>query len=156
MLKEPLKTVEDKYLGMKFEKLVPKYLELAKYLISRNPPKFDLGDPETLSELNKCLFKELANLVIKLPKGHLIPSYSLRMAYVKTINELLTNKNINSSYPIIEIGTGASAAIAMLLAKYNKKVLATEINEISFQLAQKNVMKNKLTVFTPPTLVTNK
>jgi len=135
MIKEPLKIIEAKHLGMKFEKLVHKYPKLEKYLKSRNPLKFDLGDPETLSELNKCLFKELAGLDIELPKGHLIPSYSLRMAYVKTINELLTSKKINFSYPIIEIGTGASAAIAM----------ATEINEVSYQIAQKNIVKNKLT-----------
>lgn len=145
MIKEPLKIIEAKHLGMKFEKLVAKYPKLEKYLISKNPPKFDLGDPETLSELNKCLFKELADLDIELPKGHLIPSYSLRMAYVEAINELLTSKIANFSYPIIEIGTGASAAIAMLLAKkYKRKVLATEINEISYQLAQRNIVKNKL------------
>jgi len=145
MIKEPLKTIEAKYLGMKFEKLVPKYPKLEKYLISKNPLKFDLGDPETLSELNKCLFKELANLDIELPKGHLIPSYSLRMTYVKAINELLTSEKINFSYPVIEIGTGASASIAMLFAKkYKRKVVATEINEVSFQLAQRNIVKNKL------------
>jgi len=146
MIKEPLKTIEAKHLGMKFEKLVHKYPKLEKFLISRNPTKFDLGDPETLSELNKCLFKELADLDIELPKGHLIPSYSLRIAYVKAINELVTSKNANSSYPILEIGAGASAAIAMLIAKkYNRKVVATEINEVSYQLAYKNVVKNNLT-----------
>ncbi len=104
-----------------------------------------MGDPETLSELNICLFKELADLDIELPKGHLIPSYSLRMAYGKTINELLTSEKINFSYPVIEIGTGASAATAMLLAKkYKRKVVTTEINEVSYQLAQKNIVRNKL------------
>jgi len=146
MIKEPLKTIDAKHLGMKFEKLVPKYPKLEKYLINKNPPKFDLGDPETLSELNKCLFKELADLDVELPKGHLIPSYSLRMTYVKTINELIIRNGINPSYPILEIGTGASAAMAMLIAKkYKRKVVATEINEVSYQLAQKNIVKNKLT-----------
>jgi len=143
MKKEPLQAIVAKYLGMKFENLVPKYPKLEKYLININPPKFDLGDPETLSELNKCLFYELAGIDIELPKGHLIPSFGLRMDYAKAIYDLISNNQI--FYPIIEIGTGASASIAMLFAKkYNNKVIATEINDISFQTALKNIEKNGL------------
>jgi len=143
MKKEPLQTIVTKYLGMKFENLVPKYPKLEKYLINIDPPKFDLGDPETLSELNKCLFYELSGIDIELPESHLIPSYSLRMIYAKAINDLISNNQLFR--PIIEIGTGASAAIAMLLAKkYNNKVIATEINNISFLAAQNNIERNGL------------
>ncbi|MHA1400476.1 MAG: RlmF-related methyltransferase [Candidatus Heimdallarchaeaceae archaeon] len=138
MKNRPLRTVDAKYYGIKFKDLIQKYPKLQKFLVHENPPKFDLGNPEVLSELNRCLFKELAGLDITVPEGYLIPAYSLRMAYAEVVNSLL-----NSDLPIIEIGTGASAAISLLLAKkFHRKVIATEINEVSFESAKKNIFGN--------------
>ena len=140
MKEEPILTIDAKYLGMKFDELIRNYPYLSKFLISSRPPKFDLGDPLTLSELNKCLFKELSELDIEVPFNHLIPAYSLRAAYAQAINEL-----VKSDEPIIEIGTGASGAIALILAKkYGKRIIATEINAESYESAKKNIQQNKL------------
>ena len=88
MKEKPILTIDAKYLGMKFDELIKNYPYLNKFLISSRPPKSDLGDPLTLSELNKCLFKELAGLNITVPEGYLIPAYSLRMIICVNISKL--------------------------------------------------------------------
>ena len=134
---------EAKYFTLPFKTLLKKHPDLAVFLISENPPKFDLGDPKVLSLLNKYLFKEVLNLDLDVPEGHLIPALGIRHVYCEIINSLPQPQN-----PLIEIGTGASAALAMILAKkYRKNVLATEINETSINSARKNIEANGLSEF---------
>jgi 23S rRNA A1618 N6-methylase RlmF len=137
---KPAEIIDAKYFTTPFSQLLEKYPFLNSLLISVDPPKFDLGDPYVLSFLNKYLYKEVVGLEISIPKNNLIPSLGIRYAYCEYMNSLL-----KSNYPLIEIGTGSSAVIAMILAKvYNKKVLATEIEKKSLQSARKNIEKNHL------------
>ena len=137
---KPTYILEAKYFSLPFSSLVEEYPILNAFLISVDPPKFDLGDPRVLSLLNKYLFKEVVDLDINVPEDFLIPSLGIRHAY----SDFIANR-IKSNKPIIEIGTGASAAIAMILAKkYDKQVLATEINSTSFEMANANIVTNNL------------
>ena len=45
-------TIEAKYYGKKFSDLLENFPELNEFLISTDPPKFDLGDPKIQSLLN--------------------------------------------------------------------------------------------------------
>ena len=137
------KTINAKYYGKKFSELLERYPELHAFLISTDPPKFDLGDPKILSLLNHYLYKEILQLEVSVPEGFLIPALGIRHVYCEIIDEITESEN-----PLIEIGTGASAVLAMTLAKkYNRKVLATEINDISIKSANKNVKANSLSEF---------
>ena len=96
-----------------------------------------------LYHYNKCLFKILDDIDLDLElsndqKINLIPTAGLRRAIVSVIISTISPKKV------IEIGTGASAIIAMLLAKNNIKVKATEINEESIKIALKQIQLNKL------------
>ena len=134
---------EAKYFTLPFKTLLEKYPDLNMFLISENPPKFDLGDPKVLSLLNKYLFKEVLELDLDVPEGYLIPALGIRHVYCEIVNSLPQPQD-----PLIEIGTGASAALAMILAKkYNKKVIATEINETSINSASKNIEANSLSEY---------
>ena len=110
------KEYEAKYFTLPFSKLVEKYPDLNSFLISENPPKFDLGNPKVLSILNKYLFKEVLQIDLDVPEGHLIPALGIRHVYCEIVNSLPQPQD-----PLIEIGTGASAALAMILAKKYKK-----------------------------------
>ena len=124
---------------MPFSVLIEKYPALSSFLKSLHPPKFDLGDPITLSTLNYYLFKEQVGVEIFVPKGHLIPTLGIRFAYAAIINRYAPKKTL------VEIGTGASAAISLILAKkFNRAIIATELNEISYQSAMKNIVHNQL------------
>jgi len=137
---EPSHILEAKYYSLPFSSLVEKYPILNAFLISVDPPKFDLGNPKVLSMINKYLFKEVVDLDIRVPEDFLIPSLGIRHAYCDFIAD-----RIKSNKPIIEIGTGSSAAIALILAKkYNKQVVATEINTSSIEMAISNIITNRL------------
>ena len=133
------KTVEAKHFTKPFVELLNNFPSLDKHLISQNPPKFDLGDSNVLSLLNGCLFQDMLELKIDVPEKYLIPALGIRYSYCDIVCQESSNGTL------IEIGTGASAAIAMILAKkYRKEVLATEINPISFQSAKENIKRNNL------------
>ena len=137
---EPSEIIEAKYFTIPFSQLLEKYPSLNSLLLSVNPPKFDLGDSNVLSQLNRYLFKEVVNLEITVPQKNLIPSLGIRYAYCEYIISLM-----KTNYPLIEVGTGVCAAISMILANvYKKNVLATEINSDSYYSALKNIKINQL------------
>ena len=132
--------IDAKYFTIPFDELVEKNPELAIYALSVNPVKFDLGNPEVLSKVNQYLYKTVLGLDLTVPKEYLIPTLGIRYAYCNAVVE-----RINSPYPCLEIGTGASAAISMILAtKFQKKVIATEVNVKSSISAMNNIEKNDL------------
>lgn len=115
--------------------------EIKKWVNSDN--KIDLGNSEALYQYNKHLFKLLDGIQLDLDikqteNRNLIPTAGLRRAIVSTI---ISNINPHS---VIEIGTGASAIMALLFAKRKVKVIATEINVLSFQSAQKQIQLNNI------------
>ncbi len=143
MVLEIEREIDAKYFTIPFDELVEENPELAIFLTSIKPAKFDLGNTDVLSKVNKCLFKSVLGLNISVPEKYLIPTLGIRYAYCDTIVSY-----VNSNLPFIEIGTGASAAIALILSKkYQKEVIATELNELSFSAAKKNVVANQLESF---------
>jgi len=55
------------------------------------------------------------------------------------------NERSRNRKRVVEIGTGASAALSLILAKkYKRRILATEINEDSYFSAKKNIIDNGL------------
>ncbi|GAG86825.1 unnamed protein product, partial [marine sediment metagenome] len=137
---EPRKFIDAKYFSLPFKGLVEKYPDLNAFLISVDPPKFNLGDPFILSRINTILFKEVLDLEIKVPKDYLIPSVGVRHAFCDYVVSQL-----NSNERVIEIGTGASASMSLILAKkYNKSVIATEINPLALDFARINAGINEM------------
>lgn len=137
----PSRTIDVNTFLPTFGELKDRYPELYSLIVTNVPKtRFDLGDPETLRTLNHYMLKAVTGLEISVPKEFLIPAVGNRIAYCDIVASLnLSNK------PILEIGTGASAIIAMILAKrYNRNVVATEINPTSFESAKKNIKNNKL------------
>lgn len=115
--------------------------EIKNWLDENN--KIDLGNSLALYHYNKCLFKILDDIDLNLDITNdqpinLIPTAGLRRAIVSTVISTIKPKTV------IEIGTGASAIIALLLAKNNIQVIATEINEDSIKTALKQIQLNKL------------
>ncbi len=134
------RTIDAKPFTIPFRELIKKYPSLNAFLVSSNPPKFDLGDTSVLSLVNKHLFHALLGLEIVVPPNNLIPTIGLRHAYCSSV--LSTNHSNNS---LLEIGVGSSAAISLILAKkYNKSVLGTEIAPTSYESALTNVRNNNL------------
>lgn len=114
--------------------------DLEQWLNSED--KIDLGNSKALFQYNKCLFKILDNIELDLSidvgiNTNLIPTAGLRRAIVSAV--------LSETHPqkIIEIGTGATAIMALLFAKNNVQVIATEINPDSLQSAHKQVLINK-------------
>ena len=133
--------IEAKNFSLPIDKIVEKCPEINNWVDEKN--KIDLGNYQALYFYNKCLFKILDNIELDLdihnkPEVNLIPTAGLRRAIVDII--------FSTIHPtkIIEIGTGATAIMALLFAKKNVKVIATEINEKSFQSAVKQIKLNHL------------
>ncbi|MFX0063932.1 MAG: RlmF-related methyltransferase [Candidatus Hermodarchaeota archaeon] len=118
-------------------KLEPK---LQDYLIQENPPKIDLGNSSALRLYNLAVLKAKYGLEIVLPDKTLIPTPGIRYSFLKHMLADLDPENT-----ILEIGTGASAVLAMMAAKcFGYAITATEMGE-SLKWANKNIRLNELT-----------
>lgn len=121
--------------------VLEKCTDMRKWVDEKN--KFDLGNPQALYTYNKCIFKILEDITLFLDvskdnPNNLIPTAGLRRCITAIILEHTKAKKV------IEIGTGASAIMALLFARNNVEVIATEINESSFLQAQKHIEINKV------------
>ena len=110
---------------------------LKGYLMQRNPPRLDLGNKHALLLYNQIVLKSFLNLYFSIPQGFLIPTICSRWEFIKWILK-------DSPKSILEIGTGASAIIALILAKLGCHVTATEVNEDAFTSAMENIKINNL------------
>lgn len=115
--------------------------DILKFINSQG--KIDLGNSLALYSYNKCLFKILDDIILDLETEdekfiNLIPTAGLR--------RLITSVIIEHIHPnkIIEIGTGATAIMALLLAKKSVHVIATEIDNYSYLSAKRHIKINKL------------
>jgi len=136
----PNQIIEAKFYSLPFKELVKNYPELNAFAVSINPLKFDLGNPEVLSRINQILYKEVLDLNLEVSPSHLIPSLGIRHAYCDFISSILKSDN-----PMIEVGTGAVAAISLILAKkYHRNMISTEIDPDSLESARRNIVRNQL------------
>ena len=120
--------------ALKIEEAIKLEPILKKYLVKKG---IDFKSKEALRLYNLLIAREKYDLDLELPKNALTPTSPLRFAFLK---ETIKPKN-----DVLEIGTGASAIIALLAAKhFNAKVFATEKDPQLYEYARLNVKKNRL------------
>jgi len=124
--------------GLPISLAIQKHPDLIPYLKSSCPPRIDFENRKALLLYNVYVAKDVYGLDIILEQERaLIPTPVLRYNFL--LNVLKPNSTV------IELGTGASAMIAMLAAKhFNAKVLATEMDLSYIKMAKENIVRNGL------------
>lgn len=106
-------------------------------------PVVNFKEPEAVRALTCTLLKEDFGLTIEIPLERLIPTVPLRLNYIHWVEDLIDGqKQLRRG---IDIGTGASCIYPLLGATMNGWFfLATEVDDICFDYATKNVEQNNL------------
>lgn len=100
-------------------------------------------EPEAVRALTCTLLKEDFGLTIEIPLERLIPTVPLRLNYIHWVEDLTDGQK--QPRRGIDIGTGASCIYPLLGATMNGwYFLATEVDDICFDYATKNVEQNNL------------
>jgi 23S rRNA A1618 N6-methylase RlmF len=127
--------------GLSFKDVGERYPPFGQYLDEKG--RIDLGDTEALSAYNIGLANIVAGIDIKVPSGYLVPTFCLRYSYIKYVHDILLPNNPHLQ--ILEIGIGASSIMSMMAAKlFRITMVATEINDTSFEYAANNIRENNL------------
>lgn len=130
-------TLPQKRCGILLEEALKKDRSLRKYVIN-GKNRIDLGNDKALLLYNRLVIQDFLSLDFTVPPGFLIPTVCSRWAFLSWILQDQPSK-------VLEVGTGASAILALMLAKVGcEYVEATEINEIAYQSAKSNISLNKL------------
>uniref|UniRef100_A0A8C6SIX6 U6 small nuclear RNA (adenine-(43)-N(6))-methyltransferase n=1 Tax=Neogobius melanostomus TaxID=47308 RepID=A0A8C6SIX6_9GOBI len=128
-----------------FAYLASKYPEFQQHvqtsLVGR--PVVNFKEPEAVRALTCTLLKEDFGLTIEIPLERLIPTVPLRLNYIHWVEDLIDGqKQLRRG---IDIGTGASCIYPLLGATMNGwYFLATEVDDICFDYAKKNVEQNNM------------
>ncbi|KAM5273487.1 RNA N(6)-adenosine-methyltransferase METTL16 [Ctenodactylus gundi] len=104
-------------------------------------------DPEAVRALTCTLLREDFGLSIDIPLERLIPTVPLRLNYIHWVEDLIGHQDSdkNTLRRGIDIGTGASCIYPLLGATLNGwYFLATEVDDMCFNYAKKNVEQNNL------------
>ncbi|XP_004706928.1 RNA N6-adenosine-methyltransferase METTL16 [Echinops telfairi] len=104
-------------------------------------------DPEAVRALTCTLLREDFGLSIDIPLERLIPTVPLRLNYIHWVEDLIGHQDSDKSALRrgIDIGTGASCIYPLLGATLNGwYFLATEVDDMCFNYAKKNVEQNNL------------
>ncbi|TRY92542.1 hypothetical protein DNTS_024549 [Danionella cerebrum] len=128
-----------------FVYLASKYTEFQKHVETTLTGRVTLNfkDPEAVRALTCTLLKEDFGLTIEIPLERLIPTVPLRLNYIHWVEDLVGGQG--NSQRGIDIGTGASCIYPLLGATMNGWFfLATEVDDICFNYAKKNVEQNHL------------
>ncbi|XP_076833452.1 RNA N(6)-adenosine-methyltransferase mettl16 [Brachyhypopomus gauderio] len=128
-----------------FTYLASKYPDFQKHvktsLIGRASVNFK--NPEAVRALTCTLLKEDFGLTIDIPLERLIPTVPLRLNYIHWVEDLTGGQGSPRSG--IDIGTGASCIYPLLGASMNGwYFLATEVDDICYNYAKKNVEQNNM------------
>nr|XP_057935915.1 RNA N6-adenosine-methyltransferase mettl16 [Doryrhamphus excisus] len=100
-------------------------------------------EPEAVRALTCTLLKEDFGLTIEIPLERLIPTVPLRLNYIHWVEDLIDGQK--QPRRGIDIGTGASCIYPLLGATMNGWFfLATEVDDICFDYATRNVEQNHL------------
>uniref|UniRef100_UPI0037E9C6D6 RNA N6-adenosine-methyltransferase mettl16 n=1 Tax=Semicossyphus pulcher TaxID=241346 RepID=UPI0037E9C6D6 len=106
-------------------------------------PVVNFKEPEAVRALTCTLLKEDFGLTIQIPLERLIPTVPLRLNYIHWVEDLIHGQK--QPRRGIDIGTGASCIYPLLGATMNGwYFLATEVDDICFDYATKNVEQNNL------------
>jgi tRNA1(Val) A37 N6-methylase TrmN6 len=124
--------------GMAFSEAVAKHPELEQYVLSRDPLRFDRQNRDALRKLNQFIAQDIYQLEIDFSHEEaIIPTPVLRYNFLKLV--------LNPNSKVIELGTGGTAIIALLAARwFNCEVLATEIDQEYITRAAQNIQANML------------
>ncbi|XP_052053724.1 RNA N6-adenosine-methyltransferase METTL16 [Apodemus sylvaticus] len=104
-------------------------------------------DPEAVRALTCTLLREDFGLSIDIPLERLIPTVPLRLNYIHWVEDLIGHQDSDKTTLRrgIDIGTGASCIYPLLGATLNGwYFLATEVDDMCFNYAKKNVEQNNL------------
>lgn len=104
-------------------------------------------DPGAVRALTCTLLREDFGLSIDIPLERLIPTVPLRLNYIHWVEDLIGHQDSDKSTLRrgIDIGTGASCIYPLLGATLNGwYFLATEVDDMCFNYAKKNVEQNNL------------
>uniref|UniRef100_A0A8C9E8R9 U6 small nuclear RNA (adenine-(43)-N(6))-methyltransferase n=1 Tax=Phocoena sinus TaxID=42100 RepID=A0A8C9E8R9_PHOSS len=104
-------------------------------------------DPEAVRALTCTLLREDFGLSIDIPLERLIPTVPLRLNYIHWVEDLIGHQDSDKSTLRrgIDIGTGASCIYPLLGTTLNGwYFLATEVDDMCFNYAKKNVEQNNL------------
>ncbi|KAJ8342208.1 hypothetical protein SKAU_G00321360 [Synaphobranchus kaupii] len=130
-----------------FAYLASKYPEFQQHVHTNLTGRVGLNfkDPEAVRALTCTLLKEDFGLSIEIPLERLIPTVPLRLNYIHWVEDLIGAAGDAATRRGIDIGTGASCIYPLLGATMNGWFfLATEVDDICFNFAKKNVEHNGL------------
>ncbi|AAW42333.1 conserved hypothetical protein [Cryptococcus deneoformans JEC21] len=139
-----------------FARLASRYPKFAPFVsVSEDGyTSINFQDPTALRELTKCLLKEDWNLDVDLREDRLCPTIPNRLDYIYHVLDLEPHLPSSSLRPlrILDIGTGATAIYPILLARLrpDSRIVATEIDESSYNHAKATLEKNNI----PPSSIT--
>ncbi|KAJ7995649.1 hypothetical protein DPEC_G00246770 [Dallia pectoralis] len=128
-----------------FAYLASKYPDFEKHVHTNLAGRAMLNfkEPEAVRALTCTLLKEDFNLTIDIPLERLIPTVPLRLNYIHWVEDLIGGQG--ELCRGIDIGTGASCIYPLLGASMNGwHYLATEVDDICFDYATRNVQQNCL------------
>lgn len=132
-----------------FAYLASKYPEFKQHVNVNLSGRVGLNfkDPEAVRALTCTLLKEDFGLTIDIPLERLIPTVPLRLNYIHWVEDLINFHDSDKTTVRrgIDIGTGASCIYPLLGATLNGwYFLATEVDDICYNYAKKNVEQNHL------------
>ncbi|KAM3615702.1 uncharacterized protein V6R79_006436 [Siganus canaliculatus] len=128
-----------------FGYLAAKYPDFQQYVHTSltGRPVVNFKEPEAVRALTCTLLKEDFGLSIEIPLERLIPTVPLRLNYIHWVEDLIDGQK--QPRRGIDIGTGASCIYPLLGATMNGwYFLATEVDDICFDYATKNVEQNNM------------
>ncbi|MCI4385857.1 hypothetical protein PGIGA_G00055450 [Pangasianodon gigas] len=128
-----------------FAYLASKYPDFQKHVKTTLSGRVMLNfkDPEAVRALTCTLLKEDFGLSIEIPLERLIPTVPLRLNYIHWVEDLTGGQG--SPRRGIDIGTGASCIYPLLGASMNGwYFLATEVDDICYNYAKRNVEQNNM------------
>ncbi|XP_037329051.2 RNA N6-adenosine-methyltransferase mettl16 [Pungitius pungitius] len=128
-----------------FAYLASKYPDFQHYVHTSlaGRPVVNFKEPEAVRALTCTLLKEDFGLTIEIPLERLIPTVPLRLNYIHWVEDLIDGQK--QPRRGIDIGTGASCIYPLLGATMNGWFfLATEVDDICFDYATKNVEQNNM------------
>ncbi|XP_069495116.1 RNA N6-adenosine-methyltransferase METTL16 [Ambystoma mexicanum] len=132
-----------------FALLASKYPEFKQHVQLNLSGRVSLNfkNPEAVRALTCTLLKEDFGLVIDIPVERLIPTVPLRLNYIHWVEDLIGHhdSDVQTVRRGIDIGTGASCIYPLLGSTLNGWFfLATEVDDMCFNYAKKNVEQNNL------------
>ncbi|XP_048359756.1 RNA N6-adenosine-methyltransferase METTL16 [Sphaerodactylus townsendi] len=133
-----------------FASLAAKYPEFQRHVQVSLSGRVSVNfkDPEAVRALTCTLLKEDFGLQIDIPLERLIPTVPLRLNYIHWVEDLMAMQDSAGKGSVvwgIDIGTGASCIYPLLGATLNGwHFIATEVDDVCFSYAKKNVEQNNL------------